>query len=268
MDPFSDLPTGESADPAGVTERPGGPSGRSVLRTGRPVRPGPPDSPRRRRELILSLACGLIDDRTEVGGAFADSVTATMAIMMAAVPPKERTVFVLHDAFGMSYSEISEVLAVHEEQVRDLHQWARRRVRQRTDGAPASGSVERRLMDSCMSRDVNGLASLLDAEVRLDLYHAGTREGVAGRAEGRERVARLIMEYCESRRLREPFHVFRSGDLGILWSSADSPIGALVLETENAVISVVTAISGHGGAAARERRHDNPMPERRLPRQQ
>src|SRR5215203_4728737 len=63
--------------------------------------------------------------------ALAESVSMAMLIVLQTLSPLERAVFVLREAFGMSYAEIAEILGRRVEAVRQLGHRARDHVQER-----------------------------------------------------------------------------------------------------------------------------------------
>ncbi len=75
--------------------------------------------------------------------ALAESVSMAMLVVLETLSPLERAVFVLREAFGMSYAEIANVLGRKVEAVRQLGHRARNHVQERRSRFDADQSEQR-----------------------------------------------------------------------------------------------------------------------------
>jgi RNA polymerase sigma factor (sigma-70 family) len=104
----------------------------------------------------------------------ADSVGVALLVVLDALTPAERLVFVLHDLFGMPFDEIGAIVGRSPVAAKQLASRARRRVR----GAPApsdAGRARQREVVEAFVRavhagDLEGLLAVLDpdAVIRID----------------------------------------------------------------------------------------------------
>ncbi|MGH7611978.1 MAG: sigma-70 family RNA polymerase sigma factor [Candidatus Dormibacteria bacterium] len=133
---------------------------------------------------------GTIDPEHEA--LLADSVGLAMLVVLETLSPPERLAFVLHDMFGMPFSQIAPMVDRSPAAARQLASRARRRVRTTAPSPDADPGTQRRVMDAFLTAaragDLAALVEVLDPEVvlRVDTPH-GTREArgaqeVAGRA--------------------------------------------------------------------------------------
>ncbi|WCB96286.1 ECF RNA polymerase sigma factor SigJ [Baekduia alba] len=129
----------------------------------------------------------------------ADAVGLALLVVLDTLAPKERLAFVLHDMFGMPFSEIAPIVDRTPDATRQLASRARRRVR----GAPAVDADlprQRELVDAFLAAaregDFDALVAVLDPDV---VFRHDAGGGVAGRPRhgastdtvvGAERVAR------------------------------------------------------------------------------
>ncbi|WUV77311.1 RNA polymerase sigma factor SigJ [Streptomyces sp. NBC_01477] len=101
----------------------------------------------------------------------AETVSLAMLVLLESLSPLERAVFVLREAFGYRYAEITAVLDRAEPAVRQLAARARRHMEareQRFDADPAVGAeVTERFLAACAGGDLDGLLALLAPDVRL-----------------------------------------------------------------------------------------------------
>ncbi len=99
-----------------------------------------------------------------------ESVQIAMLALLETLSPAERTVFVLHDVFAMSFDHVAEVVDRTPAACRQLASRARRhvagRAEPRFDVEPASAQqVADRFAAACSSGDVAELLAVLDADV-------------------------------------------------------------------------------------------------------
>jgi DNA-directed RNA polymerase specialized sigma24 family protein len=103
-----------------------------------PDSPHDPDDP---AELIKTLneqwnltedvPIDLLADQEGMEDLFAESLTDSMVQIMGSLPHTARTIFLLHDAFKVSYTEIARIMQVDEETVREIGEMARQHMHQR-----------------------------------------------------------------------------------------------------------------------------------------
>jgi RNA polymerase sigma factor (sigma-70 family) len=126
----------------------------------------------------------------------ADSVGLALLVVLDALAPNERLAFVLHDMFGVPFSEIAETLETSPDAARQLASRARRRVR----GAPAADgdrSRQRELVDAFLAAaregDFGALISVLHPDVVFRHDGGGDRRGWDA-ITGAEAVARVALD--------------------------------------------------------------------------
>lgn len=126
----------------------------------------------------------------------ADSVDLALLVVLETLSPLERAVFVLREAFGMSYLEIGEVIGRAEPTTRQLARRARDHVR---DGRPRFDvdraerrRVTERFITACVDGDLAGLLDLLSKDVTLVGDGGGKARAPINVIEGVSRVARFL----------------------------------------------------------------------------
>ena len=93
----------------------------------------------------------------------AASVSLAMLVVLETLSPLERTVFVLHEAFGYSAAEIAEIIERSPAAVRQLAHRAREHVAARRPRFPADPAVRRAATERFVRASVEGdLAALLE----------------------------------------------------------------------------------------------------------
>ncbi|WP_267244231.1 RNA polymerase sigma factor SigJ [Streptomyces sp. PR69] len=98
-----------------------------------------------------------------------ESVGIALLTVLERLTPAERTAFILHDVFAVSFPEIAEVVGRTPESVRQLASRARRRVRAEAPRRSVDRTEHRRAVDTflaaVMGGDLEGLLEVLDPEV-------------------------------------------------------------------------------------------------------
>jgi RNA polymerase sigma-70 factor (ECF subfamily) len=127
----------------------------------------------------------------------AESVSMAMLVVLETLSPLERTVFVLHEAFGYSYADIAEILDRTPPAVRQLAHRARehvqaRRPRYETDTAKRRAATERFLQAS-VGGDLAGLLELLAPDAVLWADAGGKAKAPRRPILGAEKIARFFV---------------------------------------------------------------------------
>ncbi|GAA3807857.1 RNA polymerase sigma-70 factor [Sphaerisporangium flaviroseum] len=126
----------------------------------------------------------------------ADSVDLALLVVLETLSPLERAVFVLHEAFGMSYTEIGEVIGRAEPATRQLARRARDHVRERRPRFDVNRAerrqVTRRFIEACTEGDLEGLLELLSQNVTLVGDGGGKARAPVRVIEGATKVARFL----------------------------------------------------------------------------
>jgi RNA polymerase sigma-70 factor (ECF subfamily) len=125
----------------------------------------------------------------------ADSLSMAFLVLLEALNPVERAVFLLHDVFGYDYPEIAGMIDKTEANCRQLAARARRRVRDRPRFEAArvdQDRLARSFLAACQGQDIDGLVTMLaeDAAFYGDGGAKGT--GIPQPVFGRMRVATLV----------------------------------------------------------------------------
>lgn len=129
-----------------------------------------------------------------------DEVRLALHVVLARLTPAERTAFVLHDVFKLSFDDVGAVVGRSPAACRQLAARARRRIH--ADVGPARFTVEsaeqRRVTDqfiaACSTGDLQGLLAVLDPDVTGQADVGGTI-GLRPPVVGRDAVARLALHF-------------------------------------------------------------------------
>jgi RNA polymerase sigma-70 factor, ECF subfamily len=127
----------------------------------------------------------------------AESVSMAMLVVLETLSPLERTVFVLHEAFGYPYPDIAEILGRTPATVRQLAHRARehvqaRRPRYETDAAKRRDATERFLRAS-VGGDLAGLLELLAPDATLWADGGGKAKAPLRAIHGPDKIARFFV---------------------------------------------------------------------------
>ena len=120
-----------------------------------------------------------------------------MLVVLETLSPLERTVFVLHEAFGYEYADIAEILDRTPPTVRQLAHRARehvqaRRPRYETDLSKRRAATERFLRASA-GGDLNELLELLAPDATLWADGGGKAKAPRRPIHGRDKIARFFV---------------------------------------------------------------------------
>ena len=125
-----------------------------------------------------------------------DTLSIAFLVLLEALSPAERAVFLLHEVFDYRYGEIAEILEKSEVACRQLNRRARQHVltnRPRFDATPES---HRRLLEGFIqaadSGDLEDFLQMLAEDVILVPDGGGTRGAAVRVLHGREKVASFI----------------------------------------------------------------------------
>ncbi|GIH21638.1 sigma factor-like helix-turn-helix DNA-binding protein [Rugosimonospora africana] len=117
-------------------------------------------------------------------------------LVLQTLSPLERAVFVLKEAFGFTYPQISDAIGRSDQAVRQLAHRARQHIRAGQPRFDADRKVSRtvteRFMQAAIGGDLAALLSVLAPEVALVADSGGKAPGPRHPIHGAERVARFF----------------------------------------------------------------------------
>jgi RNA polymerase sigma-70 factor, ECF subfamily len=132
-----------------------------------------------------------------VAGADADSLSVAFLLLLERLTPVERAVFLLHDVFGYEFTEIAPIVDRSVQNCRQIAVRARRHVREhRPRFEPSREERERlasRLVAAMSEGDLDGLVSVLAADVTVSGDNGGVPPMWTRPVVGRDKVARLLL---------------------------------------------------------------------------
>lgn len=137
-----------------------------------------------------------------------DSVRMALLVVLEQLSPAERTSFVLHDLFSISFDEVAEIVGRSPAACRQLASRARRRVQtdperpRRTVSADEVEAIAHRFAEACAIGEIEPLIELLDPGAIGDFDSGGTIPGAPLRAiDGAEPIARVLVRSFHGRQL-------------------------------------------------------------------
>lgn len=125
-----------------------------------------------------------------------DAVSMALLVVLETLSPAERVAFVLHDVFGLPFSDVAETVGRSEAAARQLASSARRHVRARrtrTASRAAHDALVRAFAQACVDGDYAAVVTVLDPEVVLRSDGGGVVSAARRPVEGADRVARFLL---------------------------------------------------------------------------
>ncbi|MFF3441254.1 RNA polymerase sigma-70 factor [Streptosporangium sp. NPDC002721] len=136
----------------------------------------------------------------------ADSVELALLVVLETLSPLERAVFVLREAFGMSYAEIGEVIGRGEAATRQLARRGREHVQEGRPRFEVDRGLRRRLTErfaeAAAGGDLGALTAILAEDVSLVSDGGGRAKAPLRVIVGASRVARFLSSIATGSRLR------------------------------------------------------------------
>ena len=131
----------------------------------------------------------------------ADSLSMAFLVLLEALSPVERAVFMLREVFGYGYPDVARITGKTEVNCRQIFARARQRIAaggQARDSArsPArraeGAELARRFFETAAGGDMDALLGMLAPDVVLHGDGGGKAQAIGAPLHGRERVARLL----------------------------------------------------------------------------
>ena len=193
----------------------------------------------------------------------ADSLSMAFLVLLEALSPVERAVFMLREVFGYGYPDVARITGKTEVNCRQIFARARQRIAaggQVRDIAPppaqrAEGEeLARRFFEAAAGGDMDALLGMLAPDVVLYGDGGGKAQAIGKPLAGRQRVMRLFVGGLRRTRTL-------GATLRLAW--INSQPGAVVYDSEGRVVGVV-ALDIAGGVVQAIRAVANPDKLRHL----
>jgi RNA polymerase sigma factor (sigma-70 family) len=125
-----------------------------------------------------------------------ETVSMAFLVVLDAMTPAERVVFVLHDVFRYPFAEVAGIVGRSTEACRQLATSARRRIRDSRPpaAAPARADLVRDFKLAWEARDIAGLVDLLDPNAAMTADGGGLVGAALHPVEGAEAIARYLLD--------------------------------------------------------------------------
>jgi RNA polymerase sigma-70 factor, ECF subfamily len=181
----------------------------------------------------------------------ADSLSLAFLVLLESLSPVERAVFLLRDVLDYGYDDIATVVGKSEDNCRQIALRARRQIEAKKPRFEASRrkrkELSRRFFDAVLAGDMEGLTSLLAADVVAYGDGGGKAPAFPRPLYGRGRVLRLLLGIGRpSARLgvSDIRHAEVNGQPGALLLDVDGrPVVVVSLDISDGLVQTVRAIS-------------------------
>jgi RNA polymerase sigma-70 factor (TIGR02957 family) len=169
----------------------------------------------------------------------ADSLSMAFLVLLEALSPVERAVFMLREVFGYGYPDVAGITGKTEVNCRQIFARARQRI---TAGGQARGSappparraegeeLARRFFEAAAGGDMDALLGMLAPDVIFHGDGGGKAQAVGKPLAGRQRVMRLLAGLFRRGRVL-------GASLRLAWVNGQP--GAVVYDAEGRVVSVI-----------------------------
>lgn len=194
-------------------------------------------SARHRREDYVGmwLPEPIVDDTVpapDAAAARADSLGVAFLVMLEALTPVERAVFLLREAFDYDYAEIAAVVDKSEANCRQLFSRAKSRLAahpaERLAPSPQAENLVRRFMNACMTGHVADLLATLTDDAVLYTDGGGRVRAALRPILGSDRISRFYAGIHERAFVGAELRLAQvNGDLGVLLRRADGHVSVM-----------------------------------------
>ena len=203
-------------------------------------------------EPVLDRAGGAGGSSSELGDpadrvTLDDTVSYALLVVLETLSPAERTAWVLHDLFGMEFSEVASVVGRTESAVRQLASRARRHVAEGTPRVSVSADLHRATTEAfalaCAEGNIDKLVSLLDPKVVLTSDGGGQVVAAKRPVVGVNKVALFLTRIARNVTPRERAEITAvNGMAGIVIRDPDRIQSVISLTVDAGLITRVDII--------------------------
>ncbi|WP_067812687.1 RNA polymerase sigma factor SigJ [Actinomadura kijaniata] len=174
-----------------------------------------------------------------------ESVSTALLLVMESLSPAERTAFLLHDVFGLTFDEVADVVGRSPAAVRQLASRARRHVAEGRPRFPPTPGEQRRVVTAfaaaCRDGDLERLTALLDPRVVCRGDGGGKVSSLPREERGAGRVARLVLSF-----VRDPLREMRittvNGAAGLVLRGDDGVLSVASLTVDDGRITAIDVV--------------------------
>jgi RNA polymerase sigma factor (sigma-70 family) len=179
----------------------------------------------------------------------ADSLSMAFLVLLEALSPLERAVFMLREVFGYGYPDMARITGKTEVNCRQIFARARQRIAAGapvSDGAPSPArraegeELARRFFEAAAGGDMDALLGMLAPDVVLHADGGGKAQAIGKPLAGRQPVMRMLVSLLRRARIL-------GASLRLAWVNGQP--GAVLYDADGRVVSVIeldTGPNGHG----------------------
>ena len=169
----------------------------------------------------------------------ADSLSMAFLVLLEALSPVERAVFMLREVFGYGYPDVARIIGKTEVNCRQIFARARQRIAAGAEGRdvppPAirraeSEELARRFFEAATGGDMDALLGMLAPDVVFHGDGGGKAQAIGKPLVGRQGVGRMLGGLFRRGR-------FLGASLRLAWVNGQP--GAVVYDAEGRVVSVI-----------------------------
>ncbi|GAA4624216.1 RNA polymerase sigma factor SigJ [Actinoallomurus vinaceus] len=174
-----------------------------------------------------------------------ESVSMALLVVLERLSPAERTAFLLHDVFGLSFGDVAEVVGRKPGAVRQLASRARQHVEQGLPRFPPTYAEQRNVVAAfaaaCQDGDLEGLVAVLDPEVTWRSDGGGKVSALHRVERGAENVARKLLAFT-----RRPIDDVRIAEIngapGLVMRDPDGVLNVVAFTVDGGRIAALDVI--------------------------
>lgn len=175
----------------------------------------------------------------------AEQISLALHIVLESLTPPERLAFVLHDSFGMSFTEIAAVLDKSTEATRKLASRARQRVHavnpaEIESNRASQRSVVRAFFAASRDGDLDTLLALLHPEITFHADGGATKPAATATIRGTQDVARRAATFAIPNATFEPITV--SGSAAVVVYTNGHPVSIMAFVITNGQIAGIYSL--------------------------
>jgi len=171
----------------------------------------------------------------------AESVSMAFMLVLEALSPVERAVFLLREVFDYSYEEIAQIVEKSEENCRQIFARAKRHIdagKRRFEASPAKrDEIAREFFAACERGELDGLVRLLAADAAFYGDGGGKAAAITQPVVGADRVARLMAGI---------FAKFGSSGIRMVRVEVNGQPGAKFVDRDDRVVGVCSLDTAEG----------------------
>jgi RNA polymerase sigma-70 factor, ECF subfamily len=171
----------------------------------------------------------------------AESVSMAFMLVLEALSPVERAVFLLREVFEYSYEEIAQIVEKSEENCRQIFARGKRHIdagKRRFEASPEKrDEIARQFFAACERGELDGLVRLLAADAAFYGDGGGKAAAVTRPVAGADRVARFLAGI---------FAKFKSAGIRIVRVQVNGQPGAKFVDGNDRIVAVWSLDAAEG----------------------